>query len=125
MTAEAHTVALPRSRGRRAFARHFAEMLLAMFAGMAVLGAVAQALFAAGGSSLGNASGAIQVLIMGFNMTAAMVAWMVYRGHDAARNVEMAGSRWRDPWSCRAWPRPPWRRGARSASPARSRCSMP
>ena len=80
------------SHSKRAFARHFGEMLLAMFLGMAVLGGVAVLGLAAAGSSFSNTSGAAQVLLMGFSMTVPMVGWMSYRGHDTARNVEMAAS---------------------------------
>jgi hypothetical protein len=75
---------------RRAFARHFGEMVLAMLVGMVVLGGAAELLFAAAGSSLSDQSGGAQVMLMGFNMTVPMVIWMSYRGHAAARNVEMA-----------------------------------
>jgi hypothetical protein len=79
------------SRGsKRAFARHFGEMVVAMFAGMVVLGGAAELLFAAAGSSLSDQSGGAQVMLMGFSMTVPMVVWMGYRGHAAARNVEMA-----------------------------------
>jgi uncharacterized membrane protein YhaH (DUF805 family) len=77
---------------RRRFARHFGEMLLAMVAGMMVLGGLAAVAFLAAGSDLNDASGAVQVLIMGVSMTVPMVAWMSYRGHDRARSAEMAGS---------------------------------
>ena len=77
---------------RRVFARHFGEMLLAMFLGMAVLGGLARLAFAAAGGSLDDAAAEIRVLLMGFNMTLPMVAWMQYRGHSSARNVEMAAS---------------------------------
>jgi uncharacterized membrane protein YhaH (DUF805 family) len=80
------------SRSKRTFLRHFAEMLLAMFLGMGVLGGLAALAFSAAGSSMSDASGAVQVLIMGFSMTVPMVAWMSYRGHDRARNSEMAAS---------------------------------
>jgi hypothetical protein len=74
---------------KRAFARHFGEMVLAMLLGMMVLGGAAELLFAAAGSSLSEQSGGAQVMLMGFNMTVPMVIWMGYRGHAAARNVEM------------------------------------
>ena len=80
------------SHSKRAFLRHFGEMLLAMFLGMVVLGGLAQLAFAAMGGSFEDASGASQVLLMGFNMTVPMVAWMSYRGHARARNAEMAAS---------------------------------
>jgi hypothetical protein len=79
-----------RGTSKRAFARHFGEMVLAMFLGMLVLGGVAELVFAAAGSSLSDQSGGTQVMVMGFNMTVPMVIWMSHRGHAAARNVEMA-----------------------------------
>jgi hypothetical protein len=78
------------SSSKRAFARHFGEMLLAMLMGMLVLGGVAELAFALAGSSLSDQAGGTQVMIMGFNMTVPMVLWMSHRGHTAARNVEMA-----------------------------------
>jgi hypothetical protein len=95
---QAHTTlrtSTPRAahRGsRRAFARHFGEMLLAMFAGMAVLGGLARLGFAAAGSDLSDSSAGLRVLLMGFNMTVPMVGWMSYRGHARERNAEMAAS---------------------------------
>ncbi len=77
---------------KRAFARHFGEMVLAMLAGMVVLGGLAELVFAAAGSSFSDTSAELQVLLMGFNMTLPMVAWMSYRGHAIGRNVEMAAS---------------------------------
>ena len=77
---------------RRRFLRHFGEMLLAMFAGMAVLGGAAELALVAWGSSLSDTSGAVQVLVMGFSMTVPMVGWMAYRGHDRYRSAEMGAS---------------------------------
>ena len=76
--------------GRKRFLLHFGEMLLAMLAGMLVLGGVAEFAFFAAGASLSDASGAVRVTVMGFNMTAGMVAWMAYRRHEPARTAEMA-----------------------------------
>jgi hypothetical protein len=81
-----------RSGSKRAFVRHFGEMVLAMFAGMVVLGGLAQLLFALAGSSLSDQPGGLQVMLMGFSMTVPMVIWMSYRGHSAARSAEMAAS---------------------------------
>ena len=78
--------------GRRRFLRHFVEMLLAMFAGMLVLGGITELVFAAAGGSLSDAPGSVRVMLMGFDMTVPMVAWMSYRGHSRARNAEMAAS---------------------------------
>ncbi len=80
------------SRSRRRFLAHFGEMLLAMFAGMVVLGGLAGLLFAVAGSSFSDASGAVQVLVMGFNMTVPMVAWMRYRGHGWWPCAEMGAA---------------------------------
>jgi hypothetical protein len=80
------------SGSKRAFARHFGEMVLAMLAGMVVLGGLAELAFAVSGGSLSDQSGGLQVMLMGVNMTVPMVLWMSYRGHAAARNVEMAMS---------------------------------
>jgi hypothetical protein len=77
---------------KRAFARHFGEMVLAMVLGMVVLGGLAELGFAAAGTSLSDQSGGAQVMLMAFNMTVPMVLWMRYRGHAAARNAEMAMS---------------------------------
>jgi uncharacterized membrane protein YhaH (DUF805 family) len=77
---------------RRAFARHFGEMVLAMLLGMVLLGGLAELLFAAFGSSLSDQSGGAEVMLMGLNMTVPMVIWMSYRGHAVARNAEMAMS---------------------------------
>jgi hypothetical protein len=80
------------SGSKRAFGRHFGEMILAMFLGMVVLGGLAQLAFAVFGTSLSDQSGGFQVMLMGFNMTLPMVGWMSYRGHNRARNAEMAAS---------------------------------
>jgi hypothetical protein len=89
ITAPAGTRA--RSR-RRAFVRHVVEMLAVMFAGMMVLGGVVAGALALAGTSLSGASEHVSALVMGFNMTVAMVWWMHYRGHGARDNAEMAAS---------------------------------
>jgi hypothetical protein len=77
---------------KRAFARHFGEMLLAMFLGMGVFGGLVALGFAATGGSSSDLPGGVRVMLMGVYMTVPMVGWMAYRGHAAARNVEMAMS---------------------------------
>jgi hypothetical protein len=67
-------------------------MVFAMFAGMAVFGGLATLIFAAAGSGLTDQSVGLRVLLMGVYMTIPMVAWMRYRGHSAARNLEMTAS---------------------------------
>jgi uncharacterized membrane protein YhaH (DUF805 family) len=94
MNHEAATLSIsagvPSGGSKRAFVRHFGEMVLAMVLGMVVLGGLAELLFAAASSSLADQSGSTQVMLMGLNMTVPMVLWMSYRGHAAARNAEMA-----------------------------------
>jgi hypothetical protein len=77
---------------RRAFALHLGEMILAMVAGMVVLGGALEAVLAVAGASLSDAPAALAAAVMAFNMTAPMVWWMQYRGHPARHNAEMAGS---------------------------------
>jgi hypothetical protein len=72
-----------------------AEMLAAMFLGMAVLGT--PALFALGAAGLSSAelrsdAPAVLLLGMGTTMTVPMVAWMRYRGHGWRASNEMAAS---------------------------------
>ena len=81
-----------RAAGRRIFARHFAEMILVMLAGMGLLEGLAALAFAAVGSALSDQSGVLRVALMGLSMTVPMVLWMNYRGHAASRNAEMAAA---------------------------------
>lgn len=81
-----------RSHGpsRRAFIRHFLEMVAAMVVGMAVLGiAVRLVLVLFGSASLldGTEAG---ILVMATNMAIGMSVWMRYRGHGWASIAEMA-----------------------------------
>jgi hypothetical protein len=79
----------------RHFIRHYFEMLVAMFLGMAVLGTPTMlALGAAGVSSaeLQSDAPALMLLGMGITMTVPMVAWMRYRGHGWQASNEMAAS---------------------------------
>jgi hypothetical protein len=88
-------------RGRRLnspvghFIRHYTEMVIAMFLGMAVLGVPAGWALGAVGSSwdeLNNDAPALMLLGMAATMTIPMVAWMRYRGHGWRANTEMAAS---------------------------------
>jgi hypothetical protein len=69
----------------RRFARHYIEMLVAMFVGMVALGAPFEAL-------VSTDSAAVKVSEMGVTMTIGMVAWMRYRGHGWRPCNEMAAS---------------------------------
>ena len=79
----------------RHFARHYLEMVVAMFVGMAVLWLPASlALSAAGMSSseLRNGAPALLLFVMAVTMTVPMVAWMRYRGHGWRASAEMAAA---------------------------------
>jgi len=76
----------------RAWSFHLAEMVIAMIAGMVVLGGALEGVLALAGTSLADASATVTASIMAFNMTAPMVWWMRFRGHPARHNAEMAGS---------------------------------
>lgn len=79
----------------RHFIRHYVEMVVAMFAGMLLLGAPGELLLRALGTSSGEletSAPAILLLGMAFIMTVPMVAWMRYRGHGWRPNAEMAAS---------------------------------
>ena len=80
------------SAGKRTFARHFGEMLIAMFLGMGVFGGLVALGFAVAGGSSSDLPGGVRVMLMGIYMTVPMVLWMRYRGHAATRNAEMAMS---------------------------------
>ena len=68
----------------RNFIRHYVEMVIAMLAGMAVLGMPLAA--------LGTDSTELELLGMAFSMTVPMVAWMRYRGHGWAPAADMTAS---------------------------------
>jgi hypothetical protein len=79
----------------RHFVRHYVEMVIAMFAGMAVLGIPAVAALGALGSSTSDLRAdapAILLLGMATTMTVPMVAWMRFRGHAWPASMEMAAS---------------------------------
>ena len=79
----------------RHFIRHYAEMVVVMFLGMAVLGPPAGLALDGLDSSwseLRTDAPALMLLLMAFTMTAPMVAWMRWRGHSPRANAEMAMS---------------------------------
>jgi hypothetical protein len=80
------------STSKLAFARHYGEMVLIMFAGMVVLGGITEFGLALAGSNLDELSGGLHISLMGLWMTVPMVAWMAYRGHSPAQNSEMGAS---------------------------------
>jgi uncharacterized membrane protein len=83
------------SASTRHFIRHYLEMVVAMFLGMAVLGVPAGWGLEALGTStsrLTDDAPALMLLGMATTMTVPMVAWMAYRGHGRRANAEMSAS---------------------------------
>jgi uncharacterized membrane protein len=75
------------------FLRHLVEMILAMVIGMVVLGLLVRVI----ASALGYPNGLSQfyelsALLMTLEMTLAMAAWMLYRGHRIPVVAEMSGA---------------------------------
>jgi hypothetical protein len=92
------TAVAPKKQHKRyipPFWRHFLEMNIAMWVGMALGAGIFGLLFAAFGTSRDEIRlhhPAYIVLLMGFEMTAAMVAWMRFRGHGWRGCAEMAAA---------------------------------
>ena len=76
----------------RHFVRHYLEMVVAMFVGMAVLALPARLALGAAGTSWSELGHAAMFLGMAVEMTLPMVAWMRYRGHDWRASGEMAAA---------------------------------
>ena len=76
-------------RGRRTWhlVRHYLEMLVAMIAGMVVLGA-AEGLVWPGLDDRAD----VHALVMATNMAIGMGAWMRIRGHDRRHTVRMCAA---------------------------------
>src|SRR3954449_13468947 len=73
------------SASTRHFARHYVEMVIAMFLGMAVLGAPAGLVVDYGVPDQ-------MVDAMAITMTIPMAAWMRYRGHGWPATLEMSAA---------------------------------
>jgi hypothetical protein len=77
------------------FLGHLGEMMVAMFVGMAVLGAFWGLVLGAMGTSskeLLDSAPAVVALGLMFDMTVPMVLWMRHRGHSRPEIAEMAGA---------------------------------
>jgi hypothetical protein len=82
-------------RGALHFLRHLGEMLIAMVAGMIVLGALDRGILAAAGTSASHVRDTapeLVALVMACNMSVGMTVWMRHRGHSWAMVAEMAGA---------------------------------
>ncbi|MEU4537727.1 hypothetical protein AB0G15_22985 [Streptosporangium sp. NPDC023825] len=71
------------------FAWHYAEMVIAMFAGMFVLGMLWSA---AGLGFSHDRQPELAYLLMAFDMSVGMAVWMRYRGHGWAPTLEMCAA---------------------------------
>jgi hypothetical protein len=80
------------NRSLKVFARHYAEMVVVMFAGMFALMAPADWLLGVFGTSTSDHHPTMMLASMALTMTLPMVAWMRYRGHAWRVNLEMAAS---------------------------------
>jgi hypothetical protein len=72
----------------KGFLRHYLEMVVAMFVGMAVLGAATMGLEALTGVEA-PVSPEFAAFKMAFDMSVGMVIWMRYRGHGWPSTLEM------------------------------------
>jgi flagellar biosynthetic protein FliP len=73
----------------RPLARHYVEMVLAMFAGMLVLGGLRSVL---GLTVPFEEQPGAAYLLMAIDMSVGMAAWMRYRGHGWAGTLEMCAA---------------------------------
>jgi hypothetical protein len=77
------------------FIRHYVEMVVAMFLGMAIVGVPAGWALGAMGidwNALTDDEPALMFLGMATTMSVPMVGWMMYRGHGRRANSEMAAA---------------------------------
>jgi hypothetical protein len=75
----------------RHFARHYVEMVVAMFLGMGVLLPPLGAALRAAGTSL-HSSDVLMISAMALTMTVPMVGWMRFRGHGWPVCVDMTAA---------------------------------
>ncbi|WP_026929768.1 hypothetical protein [Glycomyces tenuis] len=79
------------AQGKRRFLIHYVEMVVAMLAGMFVLGGLVRGVVALAGVEYGMATHPeLTILEMALDMSIGMVVWMRVRGHGWAGTLEMA-----------------------------------
>jgi hypothetical protein len=81
-----------RSALTRAFARHYVEMVVVMFVGMALLALPAQWLTDAVWPGVDGDDPTLMLARMGATMTVPMIPWMRWRGHGWQPSLEMAAA---------------------------------
>jgi hypothetical protein len=82
-----HTTAHSRGHRVRHFVRHYLEMVVAMLAGMFLLGPLEHLVWPAL-----TARADVGVMVMATNMSIGMGAWMRFRGHSWRGIAEMSAS---------------------------------
>ena len=93
--ATTHAVEAGRAVRMRHGLRHFVEMVVAMYVGMAVFGGLFSLLLIALGTSYADATETAPELIamvLVFNMTVPVVAWMHHRGASRAEMLAMTAT---------------------------------
>jgi hypothetical protein len=80
------------STATKHFIRHYVEMVVAMFLGMAILALPARGVLGAAGTSWSELGTEAMFLGMAVEMTLPMVAWMRYRGHAWRPCLEMSAA---------------------------------
>ncbi len=76
----------------RRFALHYLEMTIVMFVGMMAFAPLWHILFSALGFPAPQEMPTVHVLLMAFDMTVAMVAWMAWRKHSRGAVLEMGAA---------------------------------
>jgi uncharacterized membrane protein YhaH (DUF805 family) len=92
---EDHAAHAGHRAGTSHFWWHLVQMIIAMLAGMAVLGVPFRAILGSLGYTFEQAVARfpeIVCLVMTFNMAVGMVAWMRFRGHGWRASAEMTGA---------------------------------
>jgi len=74
------------------FLRHYLEMVVAMFVGMAVLGGAVRGILALAGLEFPTQYPELTSLEMALTMSTGMIVWMRFRGHGWLVTLEMAGA---------------------------------
>ncbi|MQY06546.1 hypothetical protein [Actinomadura macrotermitis] len=88
-----HPIARTGHRAWGRFARHYLEMIVAMVAGMLILGAAVRGGLSLAGLELSAAEQPeLSALEMAFDMSAGMAVWMRFRGHGWTSTLEMCGA---------------------------------
>jgi hypothetical protein len=94
--ASAHAGAAGATHRRRStlrpFTVHYLQMVIAMVAGMVILGPLESLLLAAVGWETVLDNSTVRAVTMATNMTVAMAGWMRFRGHSRTAILDMAAA---------------------------------